>query len=261
MPPGTPSRHVLRGEAGSTITWGEELQVRVLQFRAELFTLPAEMLARKIWTAAQSFSGRTFAEASRLLAEQLEFPEVWERPEWGETRDEQEYALRVHRRWIREEMERRSAAKWREAMARACPGSPFLVTGGIPISAGMRLLEAEELEALPAADDWSRLRAGMPPELVAKERGQPARCVLCGQTPGGLAHLTASCQGTEAPRATLRRESPAVRQHLGTQSNDGEWVALIFSGTVAVSDLKLFVGFAAELVRLVRAARATRAAE
>ena len=43
--------------------------------------------------------------------------------------------------------------------------------------------------------------------------------------------------------------------------NDGEWVALIFSGTVAVSDLKLFVGFAAELVRLVRAARATRAAE
>ena len=101
----------------------------------------------------------------------------------------------------------------------------------------------------------------MPPELIIKERGHPVRCVLCGQTPGGLAHLTASCQGTEAPRENLRRKSPAVRQHLDTQSNDGEWVAMIFSGTVAVGDLKIFVGFAAEVVRLVRAAWAAKAKE
>jgi len=36
---------------------------------------------------------------------------------------------------------------------------------------------------------------------------------------------------------------------------------MIFSGTVAVGDLKIFVGFAAEVVRLVRAAWAAKAKE
>ena len=139
-------------------------------------------------------------------------------------------------------------------MIRVCPTRPYLFAAGVPVSAGQRLLAAEEMELLGAADEWSRLRTGMPPALVRRVPGSPPACVLCGKPPGGLPHLTASCPGTAGARADLREESSLVRSSLTGASNEGEWVALVFSAAVGLEDLKAAVRFAAGVVRRVQEA-------
>ena len=57
----------------------------------------------------------------------------------GGAREGQECAPRAHRRWVREEMGRRRAAKWREAVARACPGSLLLIARATAVQPGSRL--------------------------------------------------------------------------------------------------------------------------
>jgi hypothetical protein len=68
---------------GVLLTWGEKLVARAVGFRAELWALGEDVLAKQIWRQAQSFKGRTFAKVSAQLLVEWSLPEVWELQGWG----------------------------------------------------------------------------------------------------------------------------------------------------------------------------------
>ena len=127
--PKVPGRAALRAEMGSPLTWGEELILRVVGMRAELWTLEENMLAKKVWRNSQSFKGNTFAAASRSLLDELALPEIWEVPGWSDAEPDR----RIGRGGLQEKDQGGAGGAQRDRVARkSSPGVPRApVPGGL----------------------------------------------------------------------------------------------------------------------------------
>ena len=115
-------RSLVRIDALYELSWDEELVLRALNVRAELWVTPASLLVREVCQAAQQYRGRTFASVSRRLLCDIELPEIFDLAVWSQLEDNRLAVLDYYKKWLKAEFTLRSTASWRRAIADA-PGA------------------------------------------------------------------------------------------------------------------------------------------
>ena len=245
--PWVPGPAALRAETGTPLTWGEELILRVVVMRGQLWSLEENLLVKRAWRSSQSFQGHTFARASKTLLDELALPEIWDTPGWSASEEARTEAVQAYKGRIRAELEGRSAMRWRERMAMECPEKPYLSACPAPLSAAAILLAEDDMPAVWAADAWARLRVGI---TEATERGAKIgerRCPLCRQRSSGLGHLAYQCPQLNTERGWFLEASSAARRTELGKVQEGSWLLSVFSVVADPGDLSANVLFGAAI--------------
>jgi len=237
---------------GTALTWGEELLLRVVVSRGELWTLEEGMLVKKAWRSSQSFEGRTFARASKELLEELAQPEIWETPGWSGAEQDRGRAREQYKKRIQAELEVRSAEEWREKVAMTCPERPYLAACPAPLSAAGVLLAGDHMAAVWAADAWARLRHGVTQAAEVGDRLGERRCPLCRQRSAGLGHLAHTCVQLATEREWFLEASSAARREELGRAGEGGWTMSVFSVVADPQDLSANVLFGAAIEEKLR---------
>jgi len=235
-----------RAIGGWALTWGEKLTYCALAFRAELWCCSSHLLVRSAWEAAQSFPGRTFASLSAAALSNLEIGEVYDSPGWASFLDDASPILSEYCRKLKSELQQRSTANWRAALAQSCGGTAHLMMQLYPCSAGKRLFDAGFLACLCAADRWERLRHGLLGPLTSNDPTLGIQvCIICGCASSGIGHLLGQCLGFADQQSAFRRQVDAHWCSSLSLALPADWAVTLFSPHLDLMRLQEAVQYSA----------------
>ena len=236
----------LRAAAGWDLTWGERLVYEALVFRADLWSCESNMFVRKIWREAQNLKGKTFARASKLILEAVGLLEIYELPEWQQYVDTGRQCLNHYKAYLWKELTSRSHTNWRSLFKHSCRVHVHMLQQHTPISASARLLNADLLNYLYAADSWEKLRLGLVTSCISK----PAVCKLCGRA-GSLGHVLATCTQTSLRRVDLLCSVDPEWRYALYAALPGDWPGALLSPHLPLQRLAAAVVYCMHVVDLI----------